>query len=181
MLDSLNLPQSNLLLGLLGILCLAMGRKLFWVAVAALGFYLGASAAQTYLGFTSPALILFAGVVAGIAGALLAVLFQKVAVALAGFAIGGRVLAAYLAAVVPVTPEQYWVLVILCGLICAVMVAWLFDAGLIVITSIFGAGLLVQAFGLAGDLAIVLFVALATAGMLLQFGVVGQLAGRPRG
>src|SRR3974377_1590177 len=81
---------------LVGAAILLLGRKLFWLFVGAMGFVLGAEIATQVT--HEPVLILLVAIGLGILGALLAVLFQKVAVGLVGFFAGGRIAVALAAA-----------------------------------------------------------------------------------
>src|ERR1041385_9171955 len=73
---------------LVGLALLLFGRRLFWLFVAALGFAIGLQLAP-YLSQNPPlwlSLLLSLGL--GLLGALLAVVLQKLAIAIAGF-LGG--------------------------------------------------------------------------------------------
>src|SRR5580692_6917393 len=67
-----------------GILLLFLGRKLFWLFVAAIGFVVGAEVAATMFPHQSEWVLIF-GVVLGLIGALVAILVQKVAIGVGGF------------------------------------------------------------------------------------------------
>src|ERR1041385_6355086 len=75
---------------LVGLALLLFGRRLFWLFVAALGFAIGLQLAP-YLSQNPPlwlSLLLSLGL--GLLGALLAVVLQKLAIAIAGFLVGAR-------------------------------------------------------------------------------------------
>src|SRR5438477_12001630 len=76
---------------LMGCALLFFGRRLFWLFVAALGFAIGLQLAP-YLSQNPPLwLSLLLSIGLGLLGALLAVMLQKLAIAIAGFLVGGRV------------------------------------------------------------------------------------------
>ena len=74
---------------------LMLGRRLYWLFVAGIGFVLVMGLASDYLDVQEGWMTMALAVAAGVAGALLAVFVQKLAVTLAGFAA-----ASYVAAVI---------------------------------------------------------------------------------
>ena len=74
-----------------GILLLFLGRKLFWLFVAVVGFLVGMTFAPELLPNQPDSVILVISLITGLLGALLAAMLQKLAVALAGFAAGGYI------------------------------------------------------------------------------------------
>src|SRR6476661_9326781 len=88
------LPE-NLSVGIIGVIIgaaiLLFGRKLFWLFVAALGFAVGLEIAVYFMKDPPQWMLLLVGLGCGVVGALLAILVQKIAVAVAGFIAGGRI------------------------------------------------------------------------------------------
>jgi hypothetical protein len=72
----------------LGLILLVLGRKLFWLCVAVLGFFLGMAVAGALLVDQPMWVMLLMGLGAGLLGGLLAILAQRVAFATAGFYAG---------------------------------------------------------------------------------------------
>ena len=72
-----------------GALLLALGRKLFWLFVAIAGFYAGIEVVRVLLAGQPTWLMWVVGLGAGLIGALLTMLFQRVGFALGGFYAGG--------------------------------------------------------------------------------------------
>ncbi|MGD8318422.1 MAG: hypothetical protein PVH21_07855 [Myxococcales bacterium] len=70
---------------LLGLVILVAGRNIFWLFVGAIGFLVGFEVASLWLSNQGAWLVVAAGIVAGVVGAILAVVFQRVGFALAGF------------------------------------------------------------------------------------------------
>ena len=139
----------NLLYLFFGMLLLAAGRRLYWLFVGAVGFGVGLVFGQEY--FRPEGLpgatdghewgILIA-VLGGIAGAILALLFQKVAVGLAGAAAGAFGGWVFFEAVG--AAEVAWLGMIIGALLGGILVLRLFDWGLIVFSSLAGARLIVD-------------------------------------
>src|SRR5215831_1718426 len=74
---------------LVGAAILLLGRRLFWLFVAAIGFALGAEIVPRIIDQPAPLVTLFIAVGLGFLGALLAVLLEWVAIAASGFLAGG--------------------------------------------------------------------------------------------
>ena len=72
----------NLIFIAAGILLLFLGRKLFWLFVAVVGFLLGLTYAPQLLSNQPQSVILTISLITGLLGALLAALLQKLAVGL---------------------------------------------------------------------------------------------------
>jgi len=89
-----------------GILLLFLGRKLFWLFVAVVGFLVGLTYISQILPGQTETVILAVSLIAGLLGALLAVLMQKFAVGLAGLAAGGYI-AYYLLQTITLNVGEY--------------------------------------------------------------------------
>src|SRR5256886_17521224 len=85
----MNLPIPILSV-LIGAIILFLGRKLFWLCVAAVGFAAGVEVAPHLMYEPTPNFEFSIAVVFGFVGALLAVFLQKIAVGIAGFLVGGQ-------------------------------------------------------------------------------------------
>src|SRR5207247_6004308 len=83
---------------LIGIVILFFGRKLFWLCVAAVGFLAGIELAPHLVTEASPLLQLGVALVLGLLGTLLALLLQKIGMAVVGFMSGGMLAGASVAA-----------------------------------------------------------------------------------
>jgi len=155
-----------------GLALLLLGRSLFWVYVALLGFLLGFEATQQYLGAGTQWLPVLAGIVVGLGAALIAVFFQYWAVGLAGFA-GGAYLALSAAGLGMLGEGAFLplLIVLIGGSLGAALFVLLFDPALVVLSAITGAGLLVQPFSLSESASALTFLALAVVGIVFQFAV----------
>jgi hypothetical protein len=157
------MPLFNLILGLT---LLVFGRKLFWLFVAIAGFLFGVQFGSLLLPDYPQWVRLSVALGAGFLGALLAILAQRVAFALAGF-YGG----AYLALIAAQSSGAVAVsvpLFIVGGIVGAIIAILIMDWAIIVISSLVGAGAVVEASALGQRVGIIVFVVLATAGILVQ-------------
>jgi hypothetical protein len=152
---------------LLGVAVLLLGRKLFWLCVAAAGFAAGVELAPHILVQPSPVLQLSFALVLGFVGALLALLLQKLAIGLVGFAAGGR-LAIALSVAFTDQANYYWLIFLLGGIVGAVLLLALFDWTLIVLSSLLGAYLILSAITLPQTGATIALIALTVLGIFAQ-------------
>ncbi len=138
-------PFTPLVGALVGLVLLLAGRRLFWLLVGAVGFLFGFHLAQGWLGLDELWLRLAVAALVGIAGAFLAVLLQRLAIGIAGFLLGGAA-AGWAAEVAFGLPEgAAWVAFFIGGIVAAVIAGFLFEFALIVLSSLLGASLIVQA------------------------------------
>ncbi|MGB8434138.1 MAG: hypothetical protein WCE38_07760 [Burkholderiales bacterium] len=148
-----------------GLLVLLAGRKLFWLFIAVVGFLAGVELARELLLTQTEWVTWLIGAGAGIVGAVVAVLFQRVAFALAGAYAG-----AYLAVVL--AQSLGWVpgLAVFLGgaAIGAVVAALVMDWAILVLSSLIGAGLIVATLGLASLHGVIAASVLAAVGIVFQ-------------
>lgn len=169
----------------LGIVLLVAGRKLFWLALGGLGFLFGLWLASHVLGFSSGAVELVVGLVAGLCCAFLAVVAQKIAVAIGGFLLGGAGalwIASFFESSLQGRSELWLLLIAAVGAILgATLAPSLFEASLAVSTSFVGALLVVSRSHIGLPHETWVFVALLVVGLLIQMtGREGQRAAQPR-
>jgi hypothetical protein len=151
--------------GILGIALLTFGRKLFWLFVGCLGFVVGLKAAGIFFGLQPAWAVLAAGILLGLIGVLLALFFQKMAIAVGGFA-AGYMIAAYLALMAGFKAVP--VIGIVGGIVGAILLYALFDWALIVLSAVTGSILVVQALNWGPKAENVVYVVLIIAGILIQ-------------
>lgn len=159
------MPAAHVLAG--AVLWLA-GRRLFWVFVAVLGFFVGMDLATRYLPDASQVVVLVLAIVAGLLGAVLAGWFYEIAIGVAGFLAGGRLGLALLAMVAPDAMDLAWLAFVLAGILGALVLLLVFDWALIVLSSFVGAGLIVEPLALSPPAAALLIVGLALVGVAVQ-------------
>ena len=151
---------------LIGLSILLIGRQLFWVAVAGLGFILGLSYATQYYQGT-PQMILIISLGIGAFGALLAYALQRTAALLVGF-LAGWYLTITLIESMGWNLNYSFILAIIGGLIGIGLVSALFDWSLIILSSLTGASLITQSLHFSQSINLGLFVVLSILGITVQ-------------
>ena len=160
-----------------GLAALFLGRRLFWLFVAIVGFGAGMVFAPQLLGTQSELILLLAAFAGGFIGAMLAFVLQEVAVAIAGLAVGSyfafwilEVLGIYSRSAVH--DMKWWLILIIGGAIGAVLVLAIFDYGLVFLSSSAGATLIVeslkQPLSLSPSVVLFLFLILLLVGVVVQ-------------
>jgi len=149
-----------------GAVLLLLGRRLFWLFVAIAGFYLGFEVART-LAAGQPAWLLWTiAIGAGLIGAVVAMLLQRVGFALGGFYAGGYIA---LLAVERFAPGTIGVAAfVIGGVIGAVLAAFLMDWAIIVLSCLVGAALVVPALGLQPLMSALVYAGLVAVGIVVQ-------------
>lgn len=160
-----------ILSALIGVVVLFFGRKLFWLCVLAVGFAAGVELAPHLVQEPTPLLQLSFAIVLGFVGALLALLLQKVAVGLVGFAAGGRLAVGVTASFFVDYASYYWLTFLIGGILGALLLLALFDWALIFVSALIGAHLIVRAFVLPQTGATILLLVLAVIGIAVQAAV----------
>jgi Domain of unknown function (DUF4203) len=159
-----------------GALLLVLGRKLFWLFVGIAGFYLGFEVART-LATEQPAWLVWTiAIGAGLIGAVLAILLQRV-----GFAVGGFYAGGYIALLVAerFVPGSIGVTAFLVGgVIGAVLAALLMDWAIVVLSCLVGAALIVPVLALQPFPSGLAYAGLVAIGIIVQAQL---MRGKPRG
>ncbi len=164
----------NIIRIIAGLALLTLGRKLFWLFVAVIGFGFGFLLADRFFPRQGEIVQLVIALVFGAVGALLAVFLQKLAIYVGGFLAGGSILVSLLEILgIQRGPGVDFILIVIFiigGVVGAVLVMLIFDWALIILSSLAGAGLVVRgAFSgaePAGDT--VVFAVLLIAGIVIQ-------------
>jgi len=150
----------------LGCIVLLVGRNLFWLFIGIAGFVFGFELAAIWLVDQPAWLIVLLGLVAGLGGAIVAIVFQRVAFALAGF-----YAAAFLASALPATlgfAGMPMALIFLSGCIGALLAALLTDWVIIILSALVGATIIVSTVSADPVLGTIAITALAIVGALVQ-------------
>jgi len=150
----------------LGLIVLTLGRKIFWLSVAIVGFLVGMEFTDMLLADQPTWVLLAGGLAAGLIGALLAVFAQRVAFGLAGF-FGG----AYLTVIVAPSlgaGDTSVILPIVGGVIGALVAVLLMDWAIIVLSCLVGAGAIVAQLQLSTQVSAIAFAALVIIGIVIQ-------------
>jgi hypothetical protein len=153
---------------LVGAAILLFGRKLFWLFVAALGFAVGIEIAAYFMRDPPVWLTLVVALGFGLLGAVLAILLQKIALALAGFIAGGRLAWALSAAFFVEHTHYRGITFVIGGILGALLLLSLFDWVLILLSSVEGAHLIGKGIPLPEKGAVILFVVLTVIGVVVQ-------------
>jgi hypothetical protein len=155
---------------LAGVVLLLFGRRLFWLFVGVIGFMAGWHLALAGWSHGPAGGRLLLALFAGLLGVVLALLVQKLAVALAGFFVGAYLLASLLGwQLQGLRPGQQLVLLV-AGVLAAILALLLFDFALILYSAIAGAALIVDNvhLRLGSTARLLLLVVLAAVGAAVQ-------------
>jgi len=159
---------------LVGLLLLVLGRRLYWLFVAGVGFLYGLKLAPLLMPEQSETVIVIVALVLALVGALVAVVATKVVLGMIGFVAGGGI-AVLLLGNLGIDRVIALAVYLIAGVIGAVLLLVLFDWTLIVLSSLAGASLIVmsaerllQMPPIAGTL---LVLVLAAIGALIQAGL----------
>lgn len=155
---------------LAGAALLLLGRKLFWLFVGGVGFVFGALLATRLLQGQPDWVVLLIALVSGLLGAVLALFLQRLAIGIAGFLAGGYIAVSLVEALRLETGRFAWLPFIIGGLVGALLVGFLFNWALIILSSLTGSAVIAQATNLAPLLMLLVF------GVLLAVGIVTQAA-----
>jgi hypothetical protein len=148
---------------------LTLGRKLFWLFVAGVGFFTAIDLLRHYLLGQPDWLVVVLAVVAGLIGALLAVFFQSLAIWLAGFIGGGYFAISSLSLFGIRGGFLTWIVFFIGGILGGILLAVLFDWALIILSSIGGAAMISQALPFLGrPMGVILFIGLSVVGIIFQ-------------
>lgn len=142
-LDGLDALPSLARLAVGGVLLL-FGRRLFWLLLGAIGFLTGFLLADYYLSVDSEILRWVAGLAAGLAAALAALVLQRLAVSVAGALVAGYTAWWYLSLPGGTLEPWYWLLVVAAAAVGLLLARTVFDLGLIFVSSLAGAILVVE-------------------------------------
>jgi hypothetical protein len=151
---------------LLGLIALFAGRNVFWLFIAVIGFLFGADLATYWLQNQAAWVGIVAGIGAGLLGALLAILYERVAFALAGF-----YAAAFLANLASLRLGYAMVpypAVIAIGIVGAIIAAVLTDWAIIVFSALAGATAIASVVPATPAVQATCLLLLALAGIIVQ-------------
>jgi hypothetical protein len=162
---------------LLGAVLLLVGRRLFWLLIATLGFLFAFTLVQRMSPEVSQPLHWVLAIAAGLVGALLAIFAQKLAVGAAGMLFGAYTTLWILERYGVDLGNWEWVALVAGGVVAAVLALLVLETALVVLSSILGASLLAGATRLDGLPVVVVFAVLLVVGIAVQLGSGG---GKPR-
>ena len=167
------------LLGLVaGALLLIAGRRLFWLFVGLVGFFAGLRFAPIVLSGQPEWMQWLVAALFGLAGMFLAIVLQRVAVAIAGFLVGGLFVADLLGIDFAQPGLAELLIFVLAGVVVAVLALWLFEGALIVLSSLVGAGLIVDALDVSSEISNLALLGLTVLGIAIQAGITARRRAR---
>ena len=153
---------------LVGIALLTTGRRLFWVFVGAAGFLLASSLASEFMSSQPEWVALVVALAAGLIGVVLAIFAQRFAVGAAGFVLGSYALASLFFAVGLEGTGWMWLALLGGGIIALALALIVLDFALIFLSSVAGAGLIVQTIHIDPPMSFALFAVLFGIGVAIQ-------------
>jgi ammonia channel protein AmtB len=162
-----------------GALLLVLGRKLFWLFVAASGFVAGLLAATRLLNVEPEWAALLIGLAVGVVGAFAAVVIQRIAIGVAGFLAGAFVAATLAGAVGFERGAGFWTALVVGGVTGAILVAVTFDWALIFLSSLAGGSAIMEGLGAPLPYAWIGVLMLCIVGVLIQTAIKQNERGRP--
>jgi hypothetical protein len=154
--------------GGLGVLLVLFGRRLYWFFTGLVGFVLGFTLAHQLIQigpeWLAPVLALLVGVLA----ALLAVGFQKIAVGIAGLVAGAYTMLWFAGNQGWESEMWSWLAIAGAGIAGALLTRALFELAVVVLSSLLGATLVLQATGSDFDYSIFVLLLIASVGSIYQ-------------
>jgi hypothetical protein len=158
----------NLISAFIGLLMVTMGRQLYWLFVAGIGFIFGIFLATEYYSSQSDWVMLFIALLAGVAGGLFAYSLQNFAIAASGILTGGYLVYTLLLELGSEPDVIFYALIILGGLVGLLIVLLSVDWALIILSSLAGATLIVQSVQYGQTVSAILFFSLSILGIIIQ-------------
>ena len=155
-----------------GLLLLVLGRRLYWLFVAGIGFVTGLQLGPRLLPDQSELVIVVVALVLALVGALVAVVATKLALGIIGFVAGGGVAMLLLGNLGMDGGTLALITYVAAGIVGAILLLVLFDWALIVLSSLAGSSLIVMSLtemlALPSVVGGILIVVLALIGVLIQ-------------
>lgn len=174
---------SSLILNLvLGIILLTTGKKLYWLFVGVVGFVIGFAVSTQYLQFDQPWVHYAVAIGAGLVGTILAAFVQHLAIAVAGFLVGGYGALQLSGLLGYSTQAVQWMAFIVGGIVGLLLVASVFNWALYLLSSWAGATLVTKSVisadvGVNSQIGLIMFFALFVLGVIIQ---AGMFRGQPK-
>ena len=159
-----------------GVLGAVIGMFLQPLAAAIVGFYAGGAVeggqiALTYFADRAPWVQVVAVVLGGVIGALIGMFLQPIAAAVVGFYAGGQVAQDLVMRWGLTVPTYAWLPFVIGGVIGAVLMLMIFNWALIILSSLYGATLIVQNTHFPPETQKILFLVLFVLGLVVQTGL----------
>jgi hypothetical protein len=160
-----------------GLALLFLGRRLFWLFVAGVGFIVGAMLTTFFFEGQSELVTLLVAVGVGLVGAMISVFLQRALVAIAGFLAGGYVVYTLL---LSLGYEPWaWMGFLGGGIVGGVLVLIVFHWALILLSSLIGSTVIVESLPLDTTFATVTFLGLCALGIFVQARQMSSMKSKP--
>jgi hypothetical protein len=156
---------------ILGILLLLLGRRLFWLFVGVAGFIAGLTLVPQFISGQSELAILLIAIIAGIIGAILAIMLEGLAILIAGFLAGGYLMTTLVVSLGFHVSAEPSVIYIIGGIAGLLLVAVFFDWAIIILSTLLGAEILMPVLHLSRSNYWLAFLALVLVGIAVQAGI----------
>jgi len=165
---------------LVGAALLILGRQLYWLFVAGIGFVVAIDLVPRLAQVESTVLILALALAAGVVGALLAVFLQRVGIGIAGFLGGAYTVMALFETFEVQVPVVLWVLGLLGGVIGVILTLVLFEWALILLSALIGGWMVATSVNLGAGVTWLAFLILVVIGVALQALMMREEATAPK-
>ena len=152
---------------LLGLVLLFWGRKVFWLFVGAVAFLAVMDAVPRFV-HHHESLVFYIAVGVGLVAGVAAFFLQKIAVRLAGFIAGAFVFNSVWEQFAPHESLPWWLPFVVGGILGAILLSFLLEWALIVLSSLTGAFLITHALHVGSTLHFSLLVVLSVIGIVAQ-------------
>ena len=152
----------------IGTVMLFLGRKLFWLFVGCIGFAAAYTYTERIIGQQPDHVIVIISVLAGVLGAVCAHFIQRLAIGIAGFMAGSYITMNLLTILGFSTSQFAWIFGICGGFIGVLLLAFVFDWALIILSSLTGTSMILESVRPEPQVEMIGF------GVLMIFGVAVQ-------
>jgi hypothetical protein len=164
----LNFNLSTLISLTLGILLSIFGRRIFWLLIGAGGFIAGIIIFDRFFPEQTGGLPLITALLIGLAGAGLAVFLQKTAVWVIGFFAGSFITLTLFSLFGLDLGNMAWLFIVFGGAVGAALTILLFEWALVILSSLAGSVIIVNAVRVEQPLTTGLLVAIFVFGLIIQ-------------
>ena len=169
---------------LVGVVLVLFGRRLYWLFVAGVGFLTGLELAPRLLPGLPEWVVFVTALGLALLGTILAIVAQKFIIALVGLVAGGGIGMLVLRMLSLEGDVLTWVVYAVAGLLGVLLVLALFEWGLILLSSLAGANLIVVGVqdwtSISQGFAVVAMIAVAVVGVVVQARYLGAPPRRRR-
>lgn len=169
---------------LVGVVLVLFGRRLYWLFVAGVGFLTGLELAPRLLPGRSEWVILAAAIALALLGTILAIVAQKFIIAVVGLVAGGGIGVLFLRMLGIEGDVITWLVYAVAALLGVLIVLTLFEWGLILLSSLAGANLIVVGLQdwtrISQGVAVIAMIVVAVIGVIVQAGFLGAPPRRRR-